>query len=445
MTVAGQVAEFVTKTGYDDLPPLAIEYAKVVIASTIASAAMGCDIGSSNAFRAMARERGGTPQTGIWFDAGAKLPVMDASRTNAIMCDAAASDDTDLSGAGHVGNVTATSAMGMAELTGAGGREVLAAVVLGYEIANRIGRRVDSGSIGFHAGVMTIFGATVAAGKVAQLSALQMEHAIALAATSIGGNGVAANTSWAREYDAALASTLAFTAVQSAMNGFTGETRVLEMPRGYFEVFHGQDLDHITDTLGKQWGILEDLAIKLMPGTWAYQSLAEAAATAAAEGKLRPDDVAKISVSGRAFGGGHMVYRPTDLIGVAHSLPYMLAGAVADGGYSWGHATPEKYMDPVIGRLQDLVVGEDEASPYAKRGGGTVTITATDGRVFACTLEAPKGSGPRGIEWSDIDYKYRTLFPLSHLPQQRLDASLDVIHALQDAKSITVLTDLLHP
>ncbi len=445
MTIAADLAAFATNTTYDDLPPLAIKYAKVIVASTVASAAMGCDIGSANAFRAMARERGGTPQASIWFDNGPNLPVMDAGRTNAMMCDAAASDDTDLSGSGHVGNVTSTSAIAMAEREHASGRAVIEGIAIGYEIANRIGRRSRSSEVGFHAGVMTIFGATVAAAKVARLSTEQMTHAISLAATSIGGNGVAANTSWAREYDAGIASTLAFTAVSAAANGFTSETRVFEMPRGYFDVFRGHDLETIGQDFGKTWGIVEDLAIKLMPGTWAYQSLAEAAATAAAEGKVTPDQVAKISVSGRAFGGGHMVYRPTDLIGVAHSLPYMLAGAIVDGGYSWGHAEPAKYMDPVIGRLQDLVVGEDEASPYAKRGGGSVTITTTDGRVYSSTMEAPKGSGPRGIEWSDIDYKYHSLFPLSHLATDRMEASLDVIHGLEDAKDVAELTSLLHP
>ena len=443
MTVAADLAEFATKTTYNDLPPLAIEHAKVIIASTIASAAMGCDIGSSNAFRAMAKERGGTPQASIWFDAGPKLPVMDAGRTNAVMCDAAASDDTDLSGSGHVGNVTSTSAIAMAEREGASGRDVLEAIVVGYEIANRIGKHVRTDEVGFHAGVITIFAATVAAGKVMRLTTEQMTYAISLAATSIGGIGIAANTSWAREYDAGLASTLAFTAAMSAARGFTSETKVLEMPRGYFEVFHGHDLESITDGLGKGWGIVDDLAIKLMPGGWIYHSLAEAAATAAAEGKLKPDDVAKISVSGRAFGGGHLVYRPTDLIGVAHSLPYMLAGAIVDGDYSWGHAEPAKYMDPVIGRLQDLVVGEDEPSPYAQRGGGTVTITTKDGRSFSSTLVAPKGSGPRGIDWVDIDYKYRTLVPLAGLPTKRIEDSLNIIHKFNDAKSVTAITDLL--
>jgi len=441
MTISETIAEFVTGTNYDDLPPLAIKHAKVIISSTIASAAMGRDIGSTDIFRSLAKERGGTPEASIWFDAGAKLPVMDVARTNAIMSDAAASDDTDLSGAGHLGTVTSTAAIAMGERVGAKPKDVLAAIVLGYDIANRIGSHNRSGEIGFHAGVNTIFGATVAAAKVMGLAPKEMAHAISLAATSIGGNGVAANTSWVREYDACLSGELAITAVQAAAKGFFSEVKVFEQPRGHFEVFQAFDIDDITANLGKSWGIVNDLAVKLMPGTWAYQALAEAAWTAAKEGNLKPDQVDKIIVSGRRF-GGHMVYHPTDLIGVAHSLPYMLAASVVDGKYSWEHAAPEKYLDPVINAMQDRVV-EGDPSPFAARGGGGVTITTTDGRTFSSVMEAPGGSGPRGIEWSDIDYKFRTLAPLGGMSEARIGQAIDVIHEFQDAPAVSTLTDLL--
>jgi 2-methylcitrate dehydratase PrpD len=377
----------------------------VIVASTIASAAMGRDIGSTVIFRELAKERGGTPESSIWFDAGPNLPVMDAARTNAIMSDAAASDDTDLAGSGHLGTVTSTAAIAMGERCGASPRDVLAAIVLGYDIANRIGRRTHSGEIGFHAGVNTIFGATVAAGKVMGLGAKEMSHAISLAATSIGGNGVAANTSWVREYDACLSAELAITAVQAAAKGFFAEVKVLEMPRGSLEVFQTEDIEGITKDLGKRWGILEDLAIKLMPGTWAYQALAEAAWTATKEGDLKPEEVAQITVSSRRF-GPHLVYHPTDLIGVAHSLPYMLAASVVDRTYSWEHAAPEKYLDPVINAMQDKVVNGDP-SPYAARGGGSVIITTTDGRTYSCTMEAPGGSGPRGAAGRPVGRPHR--------------------------------------
>ncbi|MDA0302415.1 MAG: MmgE/PrpD family protein [Chloroflexi bacterium] len=443
MTMSETLADFVTSTKYDDLPPLAIKHAKVIVASTIASAAMGRDIGSTAIFRELAKERGGTPESSIWFDAGPNVPVMDAARTNAIMSDAAASDDTDLAGSGHLGTVASTAAITMGERCGASPREVLAGIVLGYDVANRIGRRTHSGELGFHAGVNTIFGATVAAGRVMGLGAKEMAHAISLAATSIGGNGVAANTSWVREYDACLSAELAITAVQAAAKGFFAEVRVLEMPRGALEVFQTEDVEGITKDLGKRWGILEDLAIKLMPGTWAYQALAEAAWTATKEGDLKPEQVEKIVVSSRRF-GGHLVYHPTDLIGVAHSLPYMLAASVVDRTYSWQHAAPEKYLDPVIDAMQDKVVDGDP-SPFAARGGGSVTITTTDGRTYSCTMEAPGGSGPRGIEWADIDYKYRTLAPLGGMSAARIDQSLDVIHEFQDAPTVSSLTDLLRP
>ena len=185
VTISETLAEFVTGTGYDDLPPLAIKHAKVIIASTLASAAMGRDIGSTAIFRDLAKERGGTPEAALWFDGGPNVPVMDAARVNAIMSDAAASDDTDLAGSGHLGTVTSTAALTMAERCGASTRDVLAAIVLGYDVANRLGRRTNYGQLGFHAGVNTIFGATVAAAKVMGLAPKETAHALSLAATSI--------------------------------------------------------------------------------------------------------------------------------------------------------------------------------------------------------------------------------------------------------------------
>jgi 2-methylcitrate dehydratase PrpD len=442
MTIAATLAEFATMTTFEDLPSCAVEHAKIIIASTIASAAMGREIGSTNVFREMAKERGGSAEASIWFDTGSRLPAMDAARTNAIMSDAAASDDTDLSAVAHIGTVTSTAAIAMGERQGATGGDVIAAIVLGYEVANRIGKHAAIDKVGFHPGVITIFGATVAAGKLMRLTAEQMTHAISLAATSIGGIHAAAPTSWAREYDAALSSTLAFTAAMSAAKGFTCETRILEMPRGYFEIFQGHDLKDIAAGIGETWGIVDDLAIKLMPGTWAYHALAEAAWTAASEGNISPDQVKCMSVRGRRF-GGHMVYHPTDLIGVAHSLPYMLAAAVVDRTYSWGHAAPEKYLDPIIGAVQDKVVREEEPSPYADRGGGTVTITTTNERTYSITIKAPRGSGPRGIDWVDIEAKYCALVPLAGLSPQRIDESLCVIRTFDQARGASSITDLL--
>src|SRR5262249_308469 len=62
------LARLLNEVKYQDLPPTAIEYAKVIIASTLASAAFGCEMDSSKILRDLAKEAGGKPESTIWFD-----------------------------------------------------------------------------------------------------------------------------------------------------------------------------------------------------------------------------------------------------------------------------------------------------------------------------------------------------------------------------------------
>jgi 2-methylcitrate dehydratase PrpD len=140
MTIAGLLAEFLTQVSYVDLPPQTIDHAAMLIASTIASAALGSGITSSTIIRALARERGGRPEASIWFDSGPKLPGADAAQVNAVMSDAAASDDSDLRNIVHAGTTLVSTSLAMAERAGASGQEALAAIVLGYEASGRAWR-----------------------------------------------------------------------------------------------------------------------------------------------------------------------------------------------------------------------------------------------------------------------------------------------------------------
>ena len=74
MSMAEELARFLTRTNVDDLPPLALERARMVIASTIASAAMGSDIVSAQIIRELEKERGGVEEATLWFDGGAHCP-----------------------------------------------------------------------------------------------------------------------------------------------------------------------------------------------------------------------------------------------------------------------------------------------------------------------------------------------------------------------------------
>src|SRR5271165_4223504 len=261
-----------TGTSSADLPGQAVEHAAMLIASTLASAAMGVGLESSAIIRDLSRERGGAGEASVWFDSGPKLPVSDAARVNAVMSDAAASDDSDLRNIVHAGTTLVASALAIAERPGAGGEEVLAAIVLGYEAAGRIGEAITPGfrARGFHGCLVAIFAGAVAAGRLLCLEPAPMAQAIALSATSIGGLAAAANTSVAREYHAGLAAMLGVRAALAAQLGYRAEEGILETEHGFFEVYGGTEGlsagASATRDLGQSWDIVTDLAIKLMPG-----------------------------------------------------------------------------------------------------------------------------------------------------------------------------------
>jgi 2-methylcitrate dehydratase PrpD len=118
---------------------------------------------------------------------------------------------------------------------------------------------------------------------------------------------------------------------------------------------------------------------------------------------------------------------------------------VADKDFSWANAAPEMIQRPAVVRLIGLVEQDPSPSPvrYECSWGATVTIVTKSGARFTSTVDAPKGSAPRGIEWSDIDGKFRALMPQSRLPASRIEETLKLIHDFDQVKKVSQLTSLL--
>ncbi len=441
------LARFLNNTAYRDLPPKAIEHAKMILASTLASAAPGSLIDSARILRELAKEQGGRPEATIWFD-GAKVPAVASARVNAVLSDAAASDDSDIRNTAHIGTAVATAGLAIGERIGATGQELLHAMIVGYEAAGRIGEARSGGRGGLHASQTVAFGSAVTAGKLLKLPDEQMAHALGIVATTIGGLATGTN-SWAREYMGANAAACGVDAALAAGRGYTVNEDMLGSSGGFVEVFGGgrDAVQRLTTDLGKNWNIVDFLAIKLWPGAHPFSGTLEAAVNAARQANVSPESVGKILVSGRnrtSVGGSR---RPKDLVEAIHSLPYFVASAVADKEFTWVHATEAKIFNPVVTRLMDLVE-VDPAPPAVKyqwSWGGSVTLVTTSGARFTSTVDAPRGSGPRGIEWSDVDAKYRALMPSSKLSAARLEQILTLIHEFDRVKQAAELAVLVAP
>jgi 2-methylcitrate dehydratase PrpD len=450
MSIGKQLAGYLLDKRYEDLPPEALNNARVIIASTLASAAAGSDILSARIARDLAREKGGKPEASLWFDGGDKLPVIEAARVNAMLSDAAASDDSDLRNIAHIGTIITSVSLAVAEKTGASGKDVLAAMVTGYEAGGRMGDALTPGlgSRGFHACIITAFGGVLAGARLLGLTAEQTGEAFALAATSMGGLATSTN-SLAREYHAGASTLSALNAVLHAQRGYTADQDgLLEMPRGFLQTFAGEVReDAVLGGLGESWDIMTDLTIKIWPGATPLSAVVEAAMNAARAGNVDPDAIERIVVAGPRLRGqiGHK--HPKDLVEAIHSLPYFIASAVVDKEFRWQHATPEKYLDAGIGRVQDLI--EVDAEPadgfdhYTWGWGATVTINMKDGATHRSTVNAPKGSGPRGIDWADVEHKFRTLMPEAGVEAGRAEEILGTVHRFDELPNVDGLIRLL--
>jgi 2-methylcitrate dehydratase PrpD len=187
------------------------------------------------------------------------------------------------------------------------------------------------------------------------------------------------------------------------------------------------------------------MAIKLVPGGHPSHALAEAAANAARDGKIAAEEIDSITVSRPGMNALTGPLHPVDLIDMAHSPAYFVAAGAADQAFSWAHASAAKIADPAIHRLINLVqVGPqptDDATHY--RQGATVRIRARDGRESSSTVYVPKGAAMLGIDWSDVDAKYRALVPASGLPGEAIEASLAVVHDFRRVLDVASLTGLL--
>ena len=446
ITIARSLAEFVVKTNFDDLPVQTVDYAAMMIASTLASAAAGSEIPSAAIIRNLEKARGGTPEATVWFDEGTRLPVVGAARANALMSDAAASDDSDLRNVTHAGTPMTATTLAVAEKLGANGKDVLTAMVLGYEAAGRIGASVTPTfkKRGFHASLIAIFSGAIAGAKLYKADANQVANTLALAATSMGGLVAAAMETVTREYHAGLATMLGLEAAHAAVAGFEGEQRIFEMPGGFCTVHGNGNAEEIVKDFGAEWDIVTDMAIKLLPGSQRYQAMAEAAAKAAIKGNISAEQVSSIVLSSPGTHSLRGKLHPHNLVDMAHSAAYFLAAGTADREFTWSHATQKKIDDPVIHGLIDKVEMGPEPTENrdSYRQGATVTIKTTDGREWSKTVFVPNGAGCRGIDWADIEKKYRALAPLALSPEN-LDTSFKIIRHFGDVSNVSELTDCL--
>ena len=276
MSLSREFAAFVASLTYDELPPEVVDRAKGVTLQALSSALVAHDMPASRqALALMQEEEAGGGGAATVLCHGAKLTKAGAAFVNTETIFAGGKWDT-FRMLTHPAIAILPAALVAAEITGASGKGFLTAVAAGYEVMERMAAEFIPTvmSRGFHAGpVFGIFGAAVAAAKLAGLDEGQIPSAIAQCVNLAAGNLEGAR-SGGRSLREGGAVRNALLAVALAKHGTPGGETTLEGEAGFYHAYAGNnsgqlrysftgdnraDLARVTQGLGRDWIFLETL------------------------------------------------------------------------------------------------------------------------------------------------------------------------------------------
>jgi 2-methylcitrate dehydratase len=233
-----------------------------------------------------------------------------------------------------------------------------------------------------------------------------------------------------------------------AEKGYSGPEHVLDGKEGLTHCFGPEwKLNILTDGLGESWRITQ-CGMKAFPTEALTHTPISASLALVKDNDLKPCDVVKVHVRTTARGADILSdpskYDPHTKETADHSLPYVIAAAIAERQVTPQQFSMEKIMDPAIReQLNKIVVVADpeieKVFPALQRV--VVTILATDGREFTEQLDYPKGDPRNPLTDKEVEEKFESLAGPVMTDDARRKA-IDAIRALEKQKSVTDLMRL---
>jgi 2-methylcitrate dehydratase PrpD len=304
-TQAQRLASFAAATFSDGPPAEVTASVRQRVLDVLGLCVAAQRLPTSHAIIDYVAEQGGKPQASA-VGLADRVPAASAAFVNGVLAHSLDYDDTHLPSVLHPSASVVPAALAAAEAAGASGRETVAAIAVGLEIAVRLGMAgydQDLGnSVYFEHGqhATSICGAMGAAAAAALLSGLGEDgvlHALGITASFASGVIEANRTGGTvKRLHCGWAAQSAVTAAGLVRRGFTGPPTVLEGRFGFFQAFlrDQTDLDQVTVGLGEQWAV-PDIFFKPYPANHFTHTAIDAGAQLRADG-LDVDAIATIEL-----------------------------------------------------------------------------------------------------------------------------------------------------
>jgi 2-methylcitrate dehydratase PrpD len=439
-----KLAQFVAETQWEDIPEAVQQHAKLVLLDTLGVILVGAEQPEVRQLRARLLATAGTGATVL----ARRWPSSDP-RTAALLNGIAGRSVELCEGHRYVSCQGAVQivpgVLAVGEWAKCSGRALLTALILGYDVAVRLGAALSARPLAHQNGQAPLLGAVAAGARLRGLNAAETSRALRIGTTLVltpsYTNAVAGAT--ALNVAGGMSGFAAALAPDLALAGFAAQANAIEEALSHL-VGDGFRPDGLLEELGVRWEISRNyfrLRACCNPIYAALDALEDALAA------LRPasEEIARIDVATYRFASVMRNPDPPNYFAAKYSLPHAAAAVVLHGNAGYGSFTDTVVHDPAIAVLRRRVhiVEDPEMTAVAPRlKPARVTVTLTDGRQSTQTCDSARGDFQRPYQETEIRAKFRELAGLI-LPPAGVTA---IEHAVQHCDqwiSVRELTDQL--
>jgi 2-methylcitrate dehydratase PrpD len=444
-----KLAACIHRTSYDDFPEQVIRQAKWCILDLIGVSIVGNRQKASAYTLDIVSAAGGKKEATVW-GSGIKVPVLAASQANAVQRHAIDMADGHRFANGHPGVVTIPAGVAIAESDDLTGRELIEAVVAGYEVFIRLGTAANPDLLlrGFHTtATVGAYAAACVSSKLLKRDHSQTENALSLAGLQSAGllealsSGEAGNS-----FQVGRTSQSGVLAALMAQRGADGPIDVFEEDKGFFRAFADKacDSELICKDFGKDFQIT-DVYCKQHAACRHVHTALDATAEIQSRHDLTPEAVEAIAVETYSIAKnltGH-VSPPDSVLGAKFSTPVSIALYLIFGKTDYSTYDSKHLTDPMIRAIAEKVVVNVDSQRdvnYPKERSARVTIHTKD-RSHEHEMLYPRGEPESPLSEDEFKRKFQqnALSLYSNEPAEKIK---EVILDLENRK-VRELTGLL--
>jgi 2-methylcitrate dehydratase len=450
-TITARISRWACDLTYEDLSDDAVREAKRYLLDSL-----GCALGGFQqhdvkiALEVLEEHAGTGPATVI--GTGQHLDPVSASLLNALMV--RVMDYNDIywkQDPSHPSDII-PAAMACGERAGKAGRDLILGIVLGHEFEMRLCEAAFPGirERGWHHATLTAFVSPIVAARMLDLDPERMQHAIGISGSRMATLGAvtAGKLTMMKNTVDPMATQSGVLAALLAEKGYSGPEHVIDGKEGLAQCMGPEwKLEILEEGLGEGFRITA-CGMKAFPTEALTHAPISCTLDLIKENDLAPDDVEQVHIRSLARAADILAdptkYDPRTKETADHSLPYVIAAAVAERQVTPLQFTNEKIMDPTIrAQLHKVkVVADPEIEalfPELQRV--IVTIRATDGREFSKQIDYPKGDPRNPLTDEEIEEKFEALAaPI--MPAEERQELKEAVWNLENVASITELMQL---